>query len=192
MSYLEEVDETYEFLCSQGIRFAMLNCTSAYPPKADDLRIGFTAEMINRYPRAIIGFSDHSDNLISSIAALSLGARIVEKHVTIDSELTGPDSEVSISFESLKELVDVSEFLAQALGSDKTVTASEVEIRTWARRSLVYVRDLSEGEILSQGTIWGKRPGTGIPSRQLPQYLGKRLIRAVSKNTLVSDSDFSL
>jgi N-acetylneuraminate synthase len=192
MSFLEEVDETYDFLNKLDVDFALLNCTSAYPPKASDLRIGFTREMIRRYPKALIGFSDHSDNLNSSIAAISLGAKIIEKHVTIDSELSGPDAEVSISFEALRDLVEVSDFLAQALGSEKTVSPSEIEIRSWARRSLVYTQDLKIGEALKEGDIWGKRPGTGVPSRKLGDYLGKTLIRDVEKNTLLSDDDFGL
>lgn len=190
MSELEEVDEAYRFLCSLDVNFALLNCVSAYPPRAEELRIGFTAEMAIRYPRATVGFSDHTNSIYSSIAAIAVGAKIVEKHVTADPNLKGPDAPSSITFEQLAELVSAADMLAVGMSRTREVTESEREIREWARRSLVYQVDVRKGQFLEQGMIWGKRPGTGVPARNLERYLGRQLARDVSSNTLLQEDDF--
>lgn len=191
MSTIDEIDVTYEQMCAASIPFALLNCTSAYPPKPSDVSLGFISVMRDRYPRAWIGHSDHTPDITTAIAAIALGARIVEKHVTVDAALSGPDAEVSISFDDLRKLVEASRIIHQASSSVKEVKPSEQEIRVWARRSLVYLQDLNEGTVLNEACIWGKRPGTGIPSSRIDEFLGRRLTRAVRKDSFVSHADIS-
>lgn len=190
MAEVEEIDEVYEFLTRKGADFALLNCTSAYPPKFEDLHLKFISVMQDRYPKAIIGHSDHSPGISSSIAAIALGARIIEKHVTLDTNLIGPDSDVSITFEELRELVSAAHELPKALHGNKKIHSSEEEIRSWARRSLVYTRNLSVGHVVEENDIWGKRPGTGVPSKNYWRVLGRRLIKDVSIDSLLSWEDF--
>lgn len=190
MAEVEEIDEVYEFLTGKNADFAFLNCTSAYPPRFEDLHLRFIQVMQERYPKAIIGHSDHFPGITSSIAAIALGARIIEKHVTLDENLVGPDSDVSITFGELRELVSAARQLPKSLHARKTVHPSEHEIRSWARRSLVYTRNLSVGHIVEENDIWGKRPGTGIPSKNYWRILGKKLGKNVSANTLLTLEDF--
>ncbi len=190
MSTINEVDEMYAFMSSLTEDLVLMNCTSAYPTRPEDMHLSFISEMKARYPGAIIGHSEHSASNHFSLAAVALGARVIERHVTIDSTLTGPDAEVSLTFSQLGEFVTQVKELSIALTVEKKIQEKEWEIREWAHRSLVYLADFGEGHVISEQDIWGKRPGTGVPSRQRATYIGKRLKRAVQANTLLHDDDF--
>ena len=190
MSTIEEIDLTYEIIKNHSPGFVMMNCTSAYPPNYSDIHISFTKDMVNRYPKAIIGFSDHSPGLEVVLAAFVLGAKVIEKHSTLSHELSGPDQSVSIDFQDLKKMIEQLTNLGMALKSKKEIHPTEIEIRSWAHRSLVYNYDLKKGEKLKKGDIWGKRPGTGVPSRFINDYTGKILKQDVFQNTLLADEDF--
>jgi sialic acid synthase SpsE len=110
--------------------------------------------------------------------------------VTIDVSLEGPDADVSLTFEDLAVFVSQARDLSQALSVRKNIHPREREIREWAHRSLVYTKSLSAGQVLEPGDIWSKRPGTGVPARHRNQFIGRRLLRAVDANTLLSASDF--
>jgi len=190
MSTVEEIDLTYEIVKDHSPGLVMMNCTSAYPPNYTDIHISFAKEMLTRYPRAIIGFSDHSPGYEVVLASFVLGAKVIEKHITMSHELSGPDQSVSIDFHDLEKMIKQLTNLSFALKSKKEIHSTEIEIRSWAHRSLVYNFDLRNGEKLKIGDIWGKRPGTGVPSRFIENYIGKTLKRDVSQNTLLADEDF--
>ena len=190
MSSIEEVDLAYQFMSSLGIEFAMLNCTSSYPAELRDTNIGFLADMRNRYPEAIVGSSDHMPNGKLGLIATALGSRIIEKHITDGGSELGPDTESSISLTELAEMVvDINDVFS-SLNSRKEVKPSEEEIRHWAHRSIVYTRTILAGEAVSKTDVWGKRPGTGVPSRFMDEFIGRRLRRDVQGNTLLRRDDF--
>lgn len=191
MATIGEITETYNALASVGAPLTLMNCTSAYPPSYADVRLGFIAQMRKMFPLANIGHSDHTPTIDTAIGALSLGCTMVEKHVTIDHGLQGPDQSVSIDFAELSRLVVARDRLWEARGSIKEVLPSEEEIRVWARRSLVYLADFPAGHKLRQGDIWGKRPGTGVPSARLEEFIGRRLLRSVQGNTLLHEGDLA-
>ncbi len=191
MSTIDEIDSTYLVFKDFMKELIFMNCTSAYPPKYEDVHLSFISEMKERYPKAIIGHSDHTSGIETTIAAFCLGAKVFEKHVTISHELTGPDSEVSLDFHQLKTLISMLKNLDQALRATKKIHESEIEIRKWAHRSLVYLSDLPRGHVVSEGDLWGKRPGTGIPSFRLPEFLGRKLSKDIDGNTLVNEDDFA-
>ena len=190
MSTIEEIDLTYEIVKNHNPGLVMMNCTSAYPPNYSDIHISFTKDMVNRYPKAVIGFSDHSPGFEVVLAAFVLGAKVIEKHITLSHELSGPDQSVSIDFYDLKKMIEQLKNLALALKSKKEIHPTEIEIRSWAHRSLVYNYDLKKSEKLKIGDIWGKRPGTGVPSRFIDDYIDKILKHDVFQNTLLTDEDF--
>lgn len=189
MATVEEITATYKALASTTVSLTLMNCTSAYPPSYSDVRLGFIGEMRELYPLATIGHSDHTPTIDTAIAALALGCSMVEKHVTIDPELQGPDQSVSINFNDLSRLVEARDRLWEARGSMKEVLASEQEIRAWARRSLVYMDNFPAGHELCPGDIWGKRPGTGVPSARLNEFIGRQLRHSVERNTLLHEGD---
>ena len=147
--------------------------------------------MITRYPYATIGHSDHTPDIFTCFAAVALGATIIEKHVILDKAQPGPDQAVSIDFQDMAELVEGIRKIELALGNTKKVHPKELPIRKWAFRSLVTLRAIKSGEIISERDIWSKRPGTGIPSRYMTDVVGRRLARDISKNEILQWADLA-
>jgi N,N'-diacetyllegionaminate synthase len=173
---------------SQNIAF--MHCTSEYPPNSNDLNLRHITQMIKKYPKFYIGHSDHTNDIYTSIAAVSLGAKIIEKHVYLDGLNHGPDKDVSISFSKLKNLVSIIRKLEPSLGARKFLHQKEKIIRAWAHRSIVSTTYLPKNKILGLSDITTKRPGTGIPSIMYKKVIGKKLKKNVLKNTLLKKSDF--
>lgn len=189
MATLDEVERTYDALIPTGVPLALLNCVSEYPPVYEDVNLLVINEMRQRFPSAVIGHSDHTPDLFTCFAAVTLGACILEKHVILDKRTPGPDQSVSIDFHDLAQLVDGVRKIEAALGSRKSVHGRERQIRTWAFRSIVTTRALRAGETLTDDMLWTKRPGTGIPSHLLPQIIGRKVVQAVPKNVLLKWTD---
>lgn len=189
MCTLEELDRTYFALKSTGVPLAFTNCLSEYPPVYEDVNLGVLKEMECRYPDVVIGHSDHTPDLYTSYAAVALGAKIIEKHVILNKLTPGPDQTVSIDFRELHELVDGVRKIYLAGGNVKKVRPKEEAIRQWAFRSIVSVKDIHAGEIITQDMIWSKRPGTGIPSYKMNEIIGRKVIQDIKKNTLVRYED---
>lgn len=185
-----EIRETYELMLGLDVEFAFLNCTSGYPPKLSEANLGFLKEMPSLYPSAVIGSSDHFPDLLIAQVAVTQGARIIEKHVTDGGPEYGPDTLSSISLQQLRGLRKTVDELFESMQTPKQVHESEHEIRAWAHRSLVYLRDIQRGEVASEADIWGKRPGTGIPVRMRHLFIGRTLTTDVKANTLVEIDDF--
>ena len=189
MSTFEEIDRTYHALSDTAIPLALMNCVSEYPPRWEDLNLGIIPRMIERYPKAIIGHSDHTPDIYSCFAAVTLGAKLLEKHVILDKRQPGPDQSVSIDFRDFAALVDGVRKIEAAMGSEKRVNLLEQPIRRWAFRSIVTTRAIAVGETIDGEMIWSKRPGTGIPSHLRDQIIGRRAIRPIVANALLSWAD---
>ena len=189
MSTLDEIDETVQALTSEHANLALLNCVSEYPPVYEDINLGVIKTLQERYPGVVIGHSDHTPDLYTSFAAVALGASIIEKHVIIDKLQPGPDQAVSINMTELHRLVDGLRKIEKAMGSEKRVHGREHKIREWAFRSVVSVVDIEVGDTVSEEMVWTKRPGTGIPSKRLPEVIGKTAKVAIPANTLIRWED---
>ncbi len=185
MSTMEEIKKTYDVLAKSDIEFAFTNCLSEYPPKYEDVNLNVIGRMKKEFPKAVIGHSDHTPDLYTCYAAVALGANIIEKHVILNKQTQGPDQTVSIDFEDLYRLVDGIRKIELASGSEKIVHKDEKSIRKWAFRSIVSLRDIKRGEIITPEMIWSKRPGTGIPSHQMDEVIGKKAKRDIACNTLI-------
>ena len=186
MSSYEEIDETYNALKDIVEDLSLLYCISEYPPVYEDMNLLNINTMQKRYPKATIGHSDHTPDLYTAFAATALGAKIVEKHVILDKKMPGPDQEVSIDFQDLYHLVDGIRKIELAIGNEKKVHDKEIKIREWAFRSIVSIKDIKKGEVITQDMIWSKRPGTGIPSKRMDEIIGKVAKEDISNNTLIS------
>lgn len=191
MCNLEEVDRTYQALAATGVELAFTNCLSEYPPVYEDVNLGVIPIMKKRYPKAVIGHSDHTPDLYTCYAAVAKGASIIEKHVIIDKLIPGPDQSVSIDFNDLHNLVDGVHKVYKALGDEKKVNEKEKAIRAWAFRSIVSTVDIPAGTTITQDMIWSKRPGTGIPSYKMPEIIGRTTKVNISRNTLIREDDLS-
>ena len=186
MSTYEEVDETYNAMVQTGIPLALTHCVSEYPPEYADSNLGVVAVMQQRYPKAIIGHSDHTPDLYTCYAAVALGAKIIEKHVIVDRLQPGPDQSVSIDFHMLADLVEGIRKIEVGLGSEKVVHHKEKQIREWAFRSVVSTVAIPKGTVITADMVWSKRPGTGIPSKKMHEVIGKTAVSDIPQNTLLS------
>lgn len=186
MSTYEEIDETYDALKNIVSDLSLLYCVSEYPPVYEDMNLKNIQTMICRYPDAVIGHSDHTPDLYTAFAAVAVGAKIIEKHVILDKKMPGPDQDVSIDFYDLHMLVDGIRKIELAMGSEKKVHQQEKIIREWAFRSVVSLQDIKKGTKITKDMVWTKRPGTGIPSKDLDNVIGMTAIEDIPVNTMIA------
>jgi N,N'-diacetyllegionaminate synthase len=187
MSYLGEVETAVRAIVEAGNRnIVLLHCVSNYPadPSDANLRAMRTLSAAFGMP---VGFSDHTLGLEVALAAVSLGACMLEKHFTLDRNLPGPDHRASLEPDQLKALVQGIRNVEAALGHGrKEPAASETNTAGAARRSLVAGRDIPAGTMLSEEDIALKRPGTGLPPALWPYLLGRTARVAIPAGTLLT------
>jgi N-acetylneuraminate synthase len=190
MSTLGEVEAAVRAIESTGNRdFAILHCVSNYPadPSECNLRAMETIAAAFGYP---VGFSDHTLGSTVAVAAVARGARVIEKHITLDPSLPGPDHRASLDPKAFKEMVDAIRATESALGDGvKRPMPSEIDARTIARRSLVAARALPAGTLLTRADIAIKRPGIGIETKHLDAFVGRKLRRDVAADELFAWGD---
>ena len=147
---------------------------------------------LKEFPDTIIGFSDHSLGIEASIGAVAKGAKVIEKHFTIDKNMEGPDHKSSLNPKELEIWVKSIRNIEKALGSDKKKpNTSEINIAKVARKSIVAEKDINKGEILTSDNITKKRPGTGISPTEYFNIINKKMKakRFISKNTIINPDD---
>lgn len=192
MSYLEEVKSAVETLLAAGCtELALLHCVSSYPadPHEANLRVLRTLRDTFNTP---IGFSDHCIDNEIAIAAVAMGANIVEKHITLDVDLPGPDHRVSLSPDKFKSLVQSIRLVERAFGDGvKRPYPGEQNVRDLARRSIVAAHSIAPGAIITRDMLAFKRPGTGIPPGQWKQLVGKRAAREIASDSLITMKDLA-
>jgi len=175
MATLGEVEDALNYLYKQGIKeIILLHCTTSYPApvKSVNLRAMETLRCAFQMP---VGFSDHTTGIIISIAAVSMGACVIEKHFTLDKTLPGPDHKASLEPRELIALVKGVRDVESALGNGiKTPNEVEKGIKMIARKSIVARRNINKGDILTEENLTMKRPGTGIEPKFLESILHKR------------------
>lgn len=192
MGDMVEVARAVEIFKRSASPLIILQCTSNYPSKIKNanLRIIHRFREIFNVP---VGFSDHTPSSTAAIAAVALGAVVIEKHFTLSRKLPGIDQQASIEPQELKSLIALIRECEAALGKDiKETVDEEKDVLVALRRSLVAARDLKAGEILTQDMIAIKRPGNGISTGHLPQVLGRKLNKAVRIDELLKLEDFIL
>jgi len=174
MSYLFEVQRACETLKEAGADQVMvLHCTSEYPcpPNEANLRAMLTMKDALGLP---VGYSDHTVGITVPVAAVALGAVVIEKHLTLDKALSGPDHCASMEPREFAEMVAAIRSVETSLGSgDKAPTPSECETRLLVRKSVVAARDIRKGEIMHANDLALMRPGIGLPPCELEAPVGK-------------------
>ena len=183
MNNLESVDKSVAIFRRHGIPFALLHCTSMYPTPYGAVRLGALGQLAERFPDAVIGLSDHSPSNYPCLGAVALGACILERHFTSNKAWPGPDIPISMSPEDLKQLVEGSRAIHEALGGSKDVLPGEAPTIRFAYASVVAIRDIAAGEALTCENTWVKRPGTGeIRAEDFPRVLSRRATRNIRKD----------
>lgn len=183
MATLGEVDSVVRFLRPRASAIAMLHCVSLYPADATLLNIRQVETLRALYPDIVWGFSDHSQGPLASTLAVTLGAKIIEKHFTLDQNLPGPDHWFSINPTDMEQMVRDIRFAEQAIGSGEVCPAPDEEkYKKVARRRLVAKRDLSPGAVLDEDSVAFKRSSEGAFVGDWDRFAGRKLSRSVARN----------
>ena len=188
MATPEEIDRTVQAVSEAGASFALMHCTSTYPTPYPHVQLGCIPALKQKY-RVPVGFSDHTLDAFMAIAAVALGANLFEKHFTTSRTLPGPDQQGSMEPKELAEIVRGIRAVEQASGATKQIQPGEQDVRNMAHHSVVSIAAIPAGATIGAGDVWAKRPGTGIPARQLDEIVGRVAARAIPKDHLVSWDD---
>lgn len=183
MNDLASIMPAVEILRKAKGPFGLMHCTSMYPTPYAKVRLGAIPELAETFPDAVIGLSDHSLGIYTCLGAVAMGASILEKHFTSDKNWPGPDVPISIDPRELKELIEGSRAIYQAMGGQKDILAEEHPTINFAYACVVSIREIRAGELLTRDNIWVKRPGTGeIKARHFEDVLGSRVKMDIKKN----------
>jgi N-acetylneuraminate synthase len=186
-----EIDAAVDTCRRAGAEFAVLQCTTAYPCPPQRIGLNVLHAIRERFG-CPVGLSDHSGTIFPGIAAIVLGAAVVEVHVTMSREMFGPDVPASITTTELGQLVEGVRFLETALAHpvDKNVQSQEAdELRSIFTRSVVARRDLASGHALTLDDLAFKKPGTGWPQSRVQALVGRRLRRLVHCDEFIREPD---
>ncbi len=190
MSTLEEVREAVQLLQSLHAKFLLMHCVSSYPSEDCDLNLRVIPSLSHEF-RLPVGYSGHEKTELPTLVAIALGARVIERHITLSKDLEGFDHKLSLEPNELRELIKQAQRVITMLGTEtKRLLESEMVARRKYNVSMVSARDLQAGEIITIESIEWKNPGTGIPPREKELFLGRRLIHDVPSDTLFSPTDF--
>ncbi len=189
MSGWEEIDAAVDLLKRSGNAFAVLQCTSAYPCPPERIGLNLIAEIRSRYG-CPSGLSDHSGNIYAGLAAVALGAEVVEIHVAMSREMFGPDVPASVTTSELAQLAEGARSIEKMVDTyvDKDKMAGDLApLRDLFTKSIVAGSDLDEGTVLQEHHLKLKKPGTGLPGSKIDELVGRTLVR-----NLIADEPLSL
>lgn len=186
MANIDEVKEAVETIKINGCNeIILLQCVTSYPAKIEDvnLRVISNLQQLFNLP---IGYSDHTLSIVVPVAAVAMGACIVEKHFTIDRTMPGPDHKASVEPDELKEMIQNIREVEKALGDGiKRPTAEEERIKKIVRKSIVAKVDIPKGTIITEDMLDVKRPGTGVPPKYLYQIVGAKAKTDIAKDEMI-------
>ncbi len=190
MNNIESVKKAVEVLKNRRVEYALLHTTNLYPTPPRLVRLGAMQELQREFPKAIIGLSDHTMNNNACLAAVALGASILERHFTDRKDRKGPDIICSMTPEELSDLIKSSEEIRSMRGGKKEAAQEEQVTIDFAFSTVVTIKPIQEGELFEQGNIWVKRPGTGeIRAEHYQDVLAKRAKRNIEKDEHLKWSD---
>lgn len=190
MQTIETIRASVDILDRAGIEYALLECTNLYPSPPEIVSLKGVTELRKAFPKAVVGFSDHSIGPEMALASVALGASILERHFTDSRYRKGPDISCSMDPAELKFIIDRSKEIHTALHNEKQRTGPEEDVYRFARASIVADRDLKAGTILKPDDIWARRPGSGeIPGYEFDNLVGRRLRVAKTRNQQLKWSD---
>ena len=183
---LDEVKNSVKVMKKHGARdIVVLHCISNYPTKPEDIHLGFMSD-IAKATNLPVGFSDHSLGVAAPLAAIALGATVIEKHFTLDKSLPGPDHQASLEPNELKDMVGSIRAVEQAMGnSTKVIRSEELDTKNIARKSLVATQTIKRGELFAENNIDTLRPGTGISAMYYWQYIGQKATKEYKMGELI-------
>ena len=190
MNDIKSIKKSVNILKKSKAQFALLHCISEYPADTKRLNLDFINVLKKIFPNVVIGYSDHSLGIIPSISAISKGALIIEKHFTDTKKRSGPDIVCSMDPQELKLLKKASIEIFYSNGKNKKISKIEKKTAKFAFSSVVSIKDIYPGEMLSKKNIWVKRPGTGhFKASSYYKLLGKKTKKLILKNNFIKKND---
>lgn len=190
MSTTDEIKVAAKFLDDRNANYVLLHCQSTYPAALHNIHLRFMETLREIHP--VVGYSGHERGIAVSIAAVALGAVVIERHITLDREMEGPDHAASLEPEEFKALVSGIREVEAARGeklAERALSQGELINRENLAKSLVAARDLSAGTVISEGDIAVKSPGQGLSPLKMPALLGRKLTRTMAADDYFFQSD---
>lgn len=186
MAEIEEIDNAIDILKKNGVSdISLLHCNTEYPTPYKDVNLLAMGELKRRFG-VPVGYSDHTDGIEVPIAAAALGAEIIEKHITLDRNMEGPDHRASLEIGELERMVNAVRNVELARGDGiKRRTTSELHNVNVVRKSIVAKRNIEKGEIFAESNIAVKRPGNGISPMNWYEVIGKTASRNFLEDELI-------
>ena len=180
---LEDIELAIETCLNAGNnQIALLKCTSSYPSPLDEINLKTIPDMIERFD-CVIGLSDHTLGGEVSVAAVALGANIIEKHFILDRKMGGPDSKFSMEPDEFKQMVDSIRNIEKALGKVNYDLSDKMKSNREFSRSLFVVEDIKKDEIITESNVKSIRPGFGLHPKYLKEIIGKKVKKDLKKGT---------
>ncbi|MCF7823719.1 MAG: N-acetylneuraminate synthase family protein [Candidatus Marinimicrobia bacterium] len=175
-----------------NVPFALLQCTSTYPSSFDEINLQVLSTYRQEFPEAVIGYSGHELGIAVSEAAVALGAKIIERHFTLDRTMKGGDHAASLEPGGFGKLVRDIRHIEEAMGNSiKTVQASEEPIRKKLAKSVVSLVAIPAGSILSRDMLTTKGPGTGISPARMNELIGKTVLHDIAADIVLKEDDIN-
>jgi N,N'-diacetyllegionaminate synthase len=191
MSTLQEIDWAVERIQEEQIPLAVLQCTTAYPCPPETVGLNLLSAFRERYG-CPVGLSDHSGTIYPGLAAVTLGADVLEVHVTLSREMFGPDVAASVTTAELRQLVQGVRFIERMLANPldkKELSGEMMSVRGLFTKSVVARVRIPAGTVLRPEHLAVKKPGTGIPAARMPELVGARVVRALEPDEMLADAD---
>ena len=190
MNDIRSITKSVNVLKKAKAKFALLHCISEYPANVKRLNLDFINVLKKKFPKIIIGYSDHAKGIIPAISAMSKGALIIEKHFTDRKRRLGPDIICSMDPRELRLLKEFANQIFYSNGNKRKISSIEKITAKFAFSSVVSIKDIMCGESFSEKNIWVKRPGTGyFKASQFDKILGKKAKRFISKDNFIKKND---
>jgi N,N'-diacetyllegionaminate synthase len=191
MSSFNELDKTINFLKSKNVDYSILQCTTSYPTEPAQFGLNVIQELKNRY-KVPVGFSDHSSSIEACIAAITLGAEILEFHVVFNKEMFGPDVKASLTMEETTTLVKALKNIETAIQTpvDKSVNSKFDSLKSIFEKSLAVNKNLKKGHVLTFSDLETKKPkGFGILANDYERIIGQKINRDLNQWDFLNDKD---
>lgn len=188
MCEMEDVKAAMNVLLNNGVQknqVTILHCNTEYPTPFEDVNLLTMKELRDEF-QTKVGYSDHTKGIEVPIAAVALGASVIEKHFTLDRNMEGPDHKASLEPNELKAMVSAIRNIEKALGSSqKTVSDSERKNIAIARKSIVAACPIKKGELLTENNLTVKRPGTGISPMRWEEVIGTKAVKDFGEEEMI-------
>jgi sialic acid synthase len=189
MSNMETVKEVYEYVTKLTKKLVLLSCTSSYPAPPEDIHLNVLKTYQNNFNECVIGYSGHEHGIMITYGAVAMGAKVIERHVTLDKNMRGSDHICSLNENELKELIDTIRIFEVAKGGyEKKIRKSEKKVMAKLTKSIVSAVDIMKGNVITRKMLTVKHPGIGISPMRLNDIIGKIAQQNIEKDDIINES----